>query len=92
VNQLNGFWSPEKNYAFLNTFKYEDEKVVVDKYTIVESDRTREVYNWLQYFSPENLEKEFSDAGFIIRGFYSDVAGTPFDSKSNEFSVVAEKA
>ncbi|MHC4542859.1 MAG: SAM-dependent methyltransferase [Planctomycetota bacterium] len=31
---LNGFWSPNKYYGFLNTFKYESEKVVLDKYTI----------------------------------------------------------
>ena len=23
VNQLNGFWSPNKYYGFLNTFKYD---------------------------------------------------------------------
>jgi len=47
VNQLNGFWSPKKYYAFLNTFKYDEEKVVLDKYTIIELERTRTVYNWL---------------------------------------------
>ena len=36
-NLLNGFWSPEKYYGFLNTFKYEDVGVVLDKYTIVEA-------------------------------------------------------
>ena len=77
VNQLDGFWSPNKYYGFLNTFKYDAEKVTLDKYTIIEMDRTRTVYNWLQYFSPEDLEKEFSAAGFSVKGLYSDVAGTP---------------
>lgn len=45
VNQLDGFWSPNKYYGFLNTFKYDEEKVALDKYTIIELDRTREVYN-----------------------------------------------
>ena len=92
VNQLNGFWSPNKYYGFLNTFKYNEEKVVLDKYTIVESDRTRQVYNWLQHFAPEDLEKEFVDAGFLIKELHSDVAGTPYDRESNEFAVIAEKA
>ncbi|HEX2967134.1 MAG TPA: methyltransferase domain-containing protein, partial [Syntrophorhabdaceae bacterium] len=35
VNQLNGFWSPNKYYGFLNTFKYDEEKVTLDKYTVV---------------------------------------------------------
>lgn len=92
VNQLNGFWSPNKYYGFLNTFKFEEEKVVLDKYTIVEAERTITVYNWLQYFAPENLEKEFMEAGFSIEDLYSDVAGTPYDRKSNEFAVIATRA
>ncbi len=91
VNQLNGFWSPNKYYGFLNTFKYEQEKVVLDKYTIIESDRTREMYNWLQYFTPEGLESEFIEAGFSVKGFYSDVAGAQYERNSNEFAVIANK-
>ncbi len=92
VNLLNGFWSPYKYHGFLNTFKYDREKVVLDKYTIVEAERTRTVYNWLQYFAPEELEREFMEAGFSIEGLYSDVAGTPYDRKSNEFAVIARRA
>ncbi|NLT66841.1 MAG: class I SAM-dependent methyltransferase [Acidobacteria bacterium] len=91
LNLLNGFWSPDKYYVFLNTFKYDREKVVLDKYTIIEADRTRTVYNWLQYFTPERLEKEFIEAGFSVEGFYSDVAGTTYDRKSDEFAVVATR-
>jgi SAM-dependent methyltransferase len=91
VNLLNGFWSPNKYYGFLNTFKYDKERVALDKYTIIESERTRTVYNWLQYFAPEDLEKEFRDAGFSVEGLYSDVAGTPYDPTSNEFAIIAGK-
>ncbi len=91
ANLLNGFWSPNKYYGFQNTFKYEREKVVLDKYTIIEADRTRTLYNWFQYFSPETLEREFTECGFTIEKIFSDVAGTPFDSKANEFAVVAKK-
>ncbi len=91
ANQLNGFWSPNKYYGFLNTFKYESEKVVLDKYTIIEASRSRVVYNWLQYFSREALEREFVECGFTVEKLYSDVAGSPFDSKSEEFAVVARK-
>ena len=91
VNQLNGFWSPKKYYGFLNTFKYEEEKISLDKHTIVESDRITTVYNWLQYFAPEDLEREFIEVGFSVKGLYSDVAGTPYDRKSNEFAVIANR-
>ena len=91
ANQLNGFWSPNKYYGFLNTFKYDEEKVALDKYTIIELDYTRKVYNWLQYYAPEDLEREFIETSFSVKGFYSDVAGTPYDRKSSEFTVIANR-
>jgi len=91
ANLLNGFWSPNKYYGFLNTFKYEGEKVVLDKYTLIEADRSRTVYNWLQYFSPEALEREFVECGLTIEKLYSDVAGSPFDAESKEFAIAAKK-
>ena len=91
VNQLNGFWSPNKYYGFLNTFKYDNEKVILDKYTIIEPDCNRQVFNWLQYFSPDDLKKEFIDAGFYVKEIYSDVAGTPYNQGSDEFAVIVNK-
>lgn len=91
TNLLNSFWSPNKYYGFLNTFKYVEEMVILDKYTLIEAERTWTVYNWLQYFSPEALEREFAECGLIIEKLYSDVAGTPFDPKANEFVVIAKK-
>jgi 2-polyprenyl-3-methyl-5-hydroxy-6-metoxy-1,4-benzoquinol methylase len=91
VNQLNGFWSPNRYYGFLNTFKYDEVKVILDKYTIIEPERSREVYNWLQYFAPDDLECEFVDAGFYIKEIYSDVAGNPYNQKSGEFAVIFNK-
>lgn len=93
VNLLNGFWSPNKYYGFRNTFKYETEKVILDKYTILEAGRIRTVYNWLQHFDTEMLEAEFRECGLTIETFYADVAGTPFepDSKKNEMAIAARK-
>lgn len=92
LNLLDGFWSSQKYYGFLNTFKYEEEKVILDKYMIVEADRIRTVYNWLQYFSPESLQGEFEAAGFTVQSRYADMAGAPFDETESEFAVVGRKA
>ena len=91
TNLLDGFWSPKKYYGFVNTFKYDEEKVILDKYTLVEASRTRTVYNWLQYFTPETLEKQFTECGFIVEKFYSDVAGSPYNPDDTEFAIVAKK-
>lgn len=90
-NLLDGFWSPNRYFGFLNTFKYLQEKVVLDKYTIVEADRIRTVYNWLQHFSPEGLMKEFSECGFRVVELISDVAGVPYDGEKLEFAFAARK-
>ncbi len=91
LNQLYGFWSPQDYYCFVNTFKYEKEKVTLDKYTIVEDSQTRIVYNWLQHFSTESLSKEFENNGFEVERFCSSVAGGVFDPESSEFALVARK-
>ena len=90
-NLPEGFWSKNKYYRFLSTFKYEKDKVILDKYTIIEKQRTRTFYNWLQYYCTKDLEKKFAKYGFVIQNIYSDVAGTPFKSKNKEFAVVARK-
>ncbi len=91
LNQLDGFWSPEDYYGFLNTFKYDNEKVILDKYTIIKESETRIVYNWLQYFSRESLGQEFEENGLKIEKFYSDVSGKDNDPESLEIAISAKK-
>ncbi len=89
--QLDGFWSDSDYYGFLNTFKYEDEKVVLDKYTIIEKESTKTIYNWLQYFSQDRLMSELKEAGFTIQATYNDVAGSVYSGDKTEFAVIAGK-
>ena len=91
LNQLNGFWSPEDYYCFVNTFKYEKEKVILDKYTIIEESRKCVVYNWLQCYSKDSIRNEFEKNGFKAEELYSDVAGKAFTSESTEIAIVAKK-
>jgi cyclopropane fatty-acyl-phospholipid synthase-like methyltransferase len=91
MDLLDGFWSPRRYYGFLNTFKYDREKVVLDKYTLVEKARIRTIYNWLQYFSPESLERELNRCGLEVDERYADVAGATYNPEHTEFAVVARK-
>jgi hypothetical protein len=92
LNQLNGFWSPDDYYCFVNTFKYEKEKVILDKYTIIEETRKRVVYNWLQCYSKDSIRNEFEGNGFKVEELYADVAGKAFSPESTEIAIVAKKA
>lgn len=89
-NQLNGFWSQEDYYCFVNTFKYEKEKVILEKYTIIEESRKRVYYNWLQYYSESSLVKEFEANGFVLEHLFSDVSGKPYTSNSKEMAIIAK--
>ena len=86
-----GFWANAPYYAFVSSFKYELEKVSLDKYIIIEEDRQREIYNWLQYFTPESLSQEVIAAGLEIDELCGDVAGKPYDAEATEFAVVLKK-
>ena len=88
---MDGFWAPPPYFGFVNTFKYEEEKVVCDKYTIIEEARCRVIYNWLQYFDCDTLKSEFETRGFHVDRFPGDVAGAAFDPDSDEFAVIAKK-
>ena len=88
---VGGFWSKNPYFEFLSNFKYEAEKVCLGKHTIIEEDRTRTVYNWLQHFSPESLTAEFEAAGFRIEALLGSVAGDDYDPQSHEFAIIARK-
>lgn len=88
-NLMDGFWSPHRYHGFHATFKYPDAKVVLDKYTIVEADRSRVIHNWLQYFSPACLAAELSRAGLAVEAWHGDVAGGPFQPEGAEMAVIA---
>lgn len=89
-NQLFNFWSADDYYSFLSTFKYDMEKVVLDKYSIIEKTRTRVVYNWLQYFNMDSLKSEFEENGLTITEIYSNVSGEDYNQESLEIAVVAK--
>lgn len=85
----NGFWSDKPYFGFTNSFKYEKEKITLDRYTIVEKNRTRSLYNWLQYYSVDRLKDEFKNNGLKIKYIYSDVKGSIYNKNNKEIAVVA---
>jgi len=88
----NGFWSKDAYYAFTNTFKYEKEKIILEKHTIVEESKTKEIFNWLQCFTLPAIEQELHACGLRIQEVYSDVAGSPYHAEANEMALVIKKA
>jgi SAM-dependent methyltransferase len=86
-----GFWSPNPYFGFLNTFKYDAEKVTLDKYEIVEENGVSVYYNWLQHFDPSMLTAEVTASGLTHHRVLGDVAGAAYDPSACEFAVIARK-
>jgi 2-polyprenyl-3-methyl-5-hydroxy-6-metoxy-1,4-benzoquinol methylase len=86
-----GFFSPDPYFEFLASFVYPEDAVSLEKHVIVEASRTRTLYDWVQYFSPESLAEELAASGLEIASLLGDVAGRAFDPEAREFAVVARR-
>ena len=71
----------------LKTFKHHGAKVVLNKYTIIETGRTREVCNWLQCLTPADQRAALAEQGFKAENFFGDVAGSLFSEGAPEFAA-----
>jgi SAM-dependent methyltransferase len=88
---LNGFWAPRPYCGFQVSYKYDAEKVSLDKYTIIKETHQCEVYNWLQYFSSGSLEIELSIHDLTVESLLGDVAGHSYNPDGSEFAVIVKK-
>ena len=88
--QSDGFWSPDPYFVFENSFKYDDIKLFLSKFTIVEKNKFRESYNWLQCYNMDSLSKLLSENGFTIQQTFANVAGDNLKDDSNEICVIAK--
>lgn len=87
-NHMHNFWSKSNYFTFHNAFRYQETSTSLDHYTIVEENRTWDVYNWMQYFTPEAIRAELAENGFkvveVVNGFDSD------ESDDSSFGVIAK--
>lgn len=86
-----GFWSAKPHYEFRTTFKYDEYRVSLEKFTIVEEKGSFEIFNWLKYFTPEELTQEFEDSGLEVSEIYMNFGGTSCIDESEVMAVVAHK-
>jgi SAM-dependent methyltransferase len=86
---MDGFWAADDYVGIQRSFVYPEEYLSLDRYVIVESDETWQIYNWLQYFTPESIAAELQSAGFEIRQMAGDLTGVPLTPKSDFIGIVA---
>lgn len=88
-NLMNGFWSANNYFAFQTTFRYEPDAVSLDHFTIIEETHTWDVYNWLKYFSRDEIRLELEQAGFSNIDF-TDGFGIDLTDETT-FGVIATR-
>lgn len=86
-NYMDGFWSSRSYFAFHHCFKYPEESVSLDRYTVIEENHIWDVYNWLQYFSRDSIRSSLKQAGFSDVDFTDGFGVDPSDRST--FGVVA---
>lgn len=87
---MGGFWAAGDYFAFQNTFKYVAEKLVLDQYTVIEADRTWQVFNWLQHFSTTDIVSELEQNDFEVMEIAEDFANEGGDPDGTHFGVIAK--
>ncbi|CCQ73940.1 class I SAM-dependent methyltransferase [Magnetospira sp. QH-2] len=87
---MNGFWAEGDYYSFQNTFKYDADMLVLDQFTIIEPQRTWQVFNWIQSFEKKALAAELAEHGFEVVSMHDDLGGTGGkDGAVETYGVVA---
>jgi len=89
---MGGFWAADNYVGIQRTFLYQEECLALDRYVIVEPGETWQIYNWLQYFTPETIEAELQSAGLKIDEMIGDLTGVPLQPKSDFIGIVAGAA
>jgi SAM-dependent methyltransferase len=84
-----GFWSPDPYFLFTNRYKYQADMAYLDRYAIVEANRKREIFNWIQCYDPDRLRAELGRAGWEVEKILGNVAGDPLDPDDHFFAAVA---
>ena len=88
---MDGFWAPGDYFGFLSVFLYDDQNIALDRYLIVEPHRSREIFNWLQYFDPDSIATELTENGFSIEQVVDVLTGGPLGPSPDEFAVIARR-
>lgn len=88
---MDGFWAEGDYFGFKVTHRYNEAWLALERYLIIEPARRREIFNWMQYFAPEEIEAELKAAGLDLAEIFDLSSGGKWIAKSAPFGVLARK-
>lgn len=86
---MDGFWAPGEYLGVHQTLLYREDRVALDRYVVVEPERSRTVHAWLAHLTVAEAREELATAGFRVVDVLGDVAGAPFDPAAPEYALLA---
>lgn len=86
---MDGFWAAGDYVGIKTTRLYPDEAIGLDRYMIVAPDRSFQVYNWMQYYTPETISAEVLAAGYSSAEIADFATGGPWPGGATAFAVIA---
>jgi SAM-dependent methyltransferase len=88
----NGFWKPGPHLILEDGFDYPEQSLWLDQYTVIEADGNISVYrNWFQYYTPDSITAELSEAGFSVKSLWGDLTGVPYDPESEWIGLITSR-
>ncbi len=84
-----GFWAAGDYVGLKASFVYPEASAALDRFLIVEPDRQREVFAWLQYLAPEQLSAELAESGFETGAPLDAVTGLPWAGGAEAYALLA---
>lgn len=84
-----GFWSGGDHVAFKRTFLWPEQLVSLERYLVATADRKFEIFNWMQYFTPEAITAELDAAGYAVDATPDFVTGEPWQESARPIAVVS---
>lgn len=88
---MNGFWAPGEYVGIQRTFVYAESQLSLDRYLIIEPEESWQIFNWLQYYSPQRLRSELEGSGFEVEHIAGSLTGEPLTPESDAIAVIARK-
>lgn len=86
---MGGVWASGEYVGIQKTFIYDDQNLVLDRYVIIEPNETWTVYNWFQHYTPQMIEYELQEAGFIVIEMVGDLTGSPLTPDGDLIGIIA---
>ena len=89
---MGGFFAPGDYVGIHKTDVYEEDGVSLDRFLVIEPGDSWQIYNWVQYYTPESAAAELGEAGFMVNILTGGLDGEPLMEDSKTIGVIAEKA